>query len=273
MSLDKFGITMLNASTSNVSKSREWYAKWDTGPVRNFTFGSAGYYDPELIFRGTGQYTIYGASNSNVGLMRVTGSCPRIYVRNSAIESSTLGSNVKVWENVEVTYYANTTNPGSNVSYAGIQAEVRTNHYPDSDLCTTRGYGSKINFDGRAQFEKECCHDKGNKQVATVYPFPNKGRMPINKWIGHKFIARSCNGGSNCKLETWIDMTDGLNGGTWSNITNFIDTPGWSSDTPSCCSNHTGKVLGSNYSVYLRTDGLGEQFYKKWSIREIDPLP
>ncbi len=75
-----------------------------------------------------------------------------------------------------------------------------------------------------------------------------------------------------------MDLTDGLNGGDWKLITEFVDYDGWSSDTPSCCNTHKGKVLlppnqMSNYTVYLRSDGLGEQLYKKLSIREVDPLP
>lgn len=276
--IDKFGISMLVPSTSNVDIAREWYCNWTSGSQRNFSFGPAGSTDPELIFRGSGSYIIYGSSGDRAGMMSITGSCPRIYVRNSTLETDQLPSTVKKWGNVEVTFYANTTNPGSSVSYAGIEAVVRTNHYPDDMLCSTRGYGGKINFDGRAQFEKECCHGIGNKQVATTYPFPNKGKMPLNTWIGYKFIARASDNNTKCKLELYMDLTDGLNGGTWVKVTEFVDYDGWSADTPSCCTAHCGKVLLppaeiTNYSVYLRSDGLGEQLYKKFSIREVDPLP
>jgi len=275
--MDKFGVKMVcPSSTINV---REWYNNWNNGALRTCTFGTTGSNnDPELIFRGSGTYTIYGSNNSRTGQMRISGSCPRIYVRDSIIESDILASSVKKWGNVEVTFYANTTNPGSNISYAGIEAVVRTNHYPDNLLCSTRGYGGKINFDGRAQFEKECCHGSGNKQTNSIYPFPNKGRMPLNTWIGFKMISRACENNTKVKLELYMDLTDGLNGGNWVKLIEFTDYEGWSSDTPACCATHTGKVLLpphciSNYSIYLRSDGLGEQFYKKFSIREIDPLP
>jgi len=276
---DKFGVNMLYKSTTDSVHSREWYSQWDKGSLRTFTFGPAGPTDPELVFRGSGKYTIYGTSDPNrSGMMAITGSTPRIYIRNSNVEGDVLPSSVKKWGNVEITFYANTTNPGSSVGYAGIEAVARTNHMPDSALCGTRGYGGKINFDGRAQFEKECCHGHGNKQAATVYPFPNKGKMPNNTWIGYKFIVRGCENNTKCKLELYMDMTDGLNGGDWKLLTEFIDTDGWSSDTPSCCDAHKGKVLlppfqQSNYTVYLRSDDLGEQLYKKLSVREIDPLP
>jgi len=276
LQIDKFGVAQLYQSS--ITKTREWYSQWDQGSQRNFSFGPAGAFDPQLIFRGSGNYSIYGANSARSGQMRVSGSCPRIYVRASPNESDALPSTTPVWENVEVTFYANTTNAGSSVGYAGIEAVVRTNHYPDNALCTTRGYGGKINFDGRAQFEKECSHGTGNKQCETTYPFPKKGKMPLNTWIGYKFVVRSCENNTKAKLELYMDLTDGVNGGTWQKLIEFVDYDGWSSDTPACCAHHKGKVLNctsfpQTYSVYLRSDGLGEQFYKKFSVREIDPLP
>lgn len=273
--MDKFGVKMMY--TSSVANVREWYCNWDKGTQRSSTFGPMGSSDPQLVFRGSGSYTVYGASNALSGQMRVTGSCPRIYVRDSILETDQLPSGTQKWGNVEITFYANTTNAGDNVAYAGIEAVARTNHYPDNMLCSTRGYGGKLNFDGRAQFEKECCHGTGNKQVATTYPFPGGGKMPLNKWIGYKYVSRACNGGTQVKLELYMDLTNCVNGGTWVKVTEFTDYDGWSSDTPSCCAAHSGKVLlppycTTNYSVYLRSDGLGEQFYKWFSIREIDPL-
>lgn len=268
---DQFGVKKLYSTI--LTKSREWYSQWHIGTQRNFSFGPAGKTDPELIFRGNGKYIIYGSTGTNAGQMWVTGSCPRIYVRPLTDEVDILPVGTPKWENVEVTFYANTTNPGASVGYAGIEAVARTNHYPDSALCGTRGYGGKINFDGRAQFEKECAHDIGNKQTANTYPFGSGVKMPIKQWIGYKFIVRGCEKNTKCKLELWLDMTDGLNGGTWKKVNEFTDYEGWSSTVGTCCTTHKGKVLPPNYVVYLRSDGLGDQYYKKFSIREIDPLP
>lgn len=264
--MDTFGINKIYPTISN---GREWFCNWNEGDERTYTFGPAGSSDPGLIFRGNGNYTI------NAGTMKVYGSCPRIYVRGSSLETDKL-PNVPKWDNVEITFYANTVDVGQNVSYAGIEAVVRTNHYPDNLLCSTRGYGCKINFDGRCQFEKECVHDGGNKQTSSVFAF--NGRMPLNTWIGMKYICRSCDNGTKCKLEMYLDMTDGKNGGTWNKVTEFTDYDTWSSDKVSCCELHKGKVLlpphmNENYSVYLRTDGNAIQYYKKFSIRSIKALP
>lgn len=269
--LDKFGIKEL---TNTVPNGRTWFSKFDQGTQRTTNWGQDSV-DPELIFRGSGNYTIYGSTGERSGQMRVSGSTPRIYIRGSPSESVPPPPGTSMWNNVEVTFYAITTNSGSNVTYAGIEAVVKTNHCPDSDDCTTRGYGGRVLFDGRVDIEKECSHKNGgNKRVSTVYPWPSKGRMPLNQWIGYKLIARNCENNTKCRIEIYRDLTEGKNGGVWELLTSFIDYDGWSSDTPSCCELHKGKVLlDANYSVYLRTDGLGEQFYKWFSIREVEPLP
>ena len=258
--LDVFGVRMLHASIA-----REWYSQFHIGPERTFTFGCSKVYDPELIFRGNGTYTIRN------GILSVSGACPRIYVRGSDKDHAEVPISTPKWKNVEVTFYSNTINAGScPVSYAGVEAVVRTDHYPDSDLCNTRGLGGKWNFDGRCQFEKETVHGCGNKQANTVYPFTNGGRMPLNKWIGYKYIVRSCDSDTACHAEMYTDMTNGKNGGSWIKVNDFIDRKGWSSDVPSCCETHRGAVLDGNYSVYLRTDGVKEQLYKWFSVREIN---
>ena len=145
--------------------------------LRTCTFGAAGIYDPSLIFCGSRTYAIYGEMSSSVtGMMSVSGTCPRIYVRDSLQNHDFVPSNTLTWKIVEITFYSNTIDPGIvPVVYAGVQADARTDHYPDTDLCNMRGISTKWNFDGRCQFEKET----GNKQVNTTYAFPNNGPIPL----------------------------------------------------------------------------------------------
>ncbi len=258
--LDPFGITKIYPSAYN--ETYDWYSRWHIGPQRNATFGLAGGYDPLLIYRGSGSYSISGN-----GYLTWTGSAPRLYVRGSAIENSTLPDFVHKWENIEATAYFKTIDSGLNISYAGFEIVGRTNHYPDKDDCSTAGYGAKFNWDGRAQFEKECSHANGsNKQIGTVYPF--NGKMPLNVWIGMKFVIYS-NLDNTVVLELYLDMTDGLNGGNWQLVSRFIDFDGWSGTCLACSAFLTGKILGPNYSIYLRTDGNALQVMKKLSVREI----
>jgi len=109
--LDKFGIKELTDTASN---GRTWFSKFDQGTQRTITWGQDSI-DSELIFRGSGSYTIYGSTGEKAGQMKVSGSTPRIYVRGSPSESVPPPSGTAKWNNVEVTFYATTTNSGSNV--------------------------------------------------------------------------------------------------------------------------------------------------------------
>uniref|UniRef100_A0A6C0CSY2 Uncharacterized protein n=1 Tax=viral metagenome TaxID=1070528 RepID=A0A6C0CSY2_9ZZZZ len=277
---DLFGIRQLYPSTSNVTFQHDWYSQWHVGETRTKTFGPAGTLDPDLIFRGSGLYVINGSSTDplNRGTLCVSGACPRIYVRNSNLNNSFVSPNTtKSWKNTETTVYVNTINPGLRpVYYAGVQISQRTDHFPDTDLCCTRGIGSKWNFDGRCMCEKETVHlndGSGNKQSDTVFPFLNQGPMPLNTWIGYKSVCRSCENDTKCRVDMYLDTTNGMNGGRWILCHSFTDYDDWSSDYPTCCEAHRGNVLGRNYTTYLRTDGILDQRYKWFSVREIDPLP
>ena len=92
---------------------------------------------------------------------------------------------------------------------------------------------------------------------------------------------------SNVKLELWMDNTDGLNGGKWILVDDFIDNgKNFGNDGSGCKPNidpysilsssdiRAGSETGKpNLAVYFRTDGLDDNglWYKKASIREITP--
>ena len=230
--VDRFGIKMLHAT---VHGGREWFNGWDAGPERTITWGPDSR-DPQFIIRGNTRCVVYGAAGANAGQAKVSGSGPRLYVRGTASEAVPPPPGTPTWNNVEVTFYARTTNAGSKVVYAGLEAVCKTNHCPDSDDPTTRGYGGRVLFDGRVDIEKELSHAKGS----NIRSFPafiwteadggprsenaslvsnNNGRpvyeMPLNKWIGYKLVARNCDHGVNVLLEVYIDRSGGINGGDW----------------------------------------------------------
>ncbi len=305
--VDRFGIKMLRAT---VRGGREWFNCWDAGPERTITWGPDSH-DPQFMIRGSTRCVVYGAAGANAGQVKVSGSGPRLYVRGTASEAVSPPPGTPTWNNVEVTFYARTTNAGSKVVYAGLEAVCKTNHCPDSDDPTTRGYGGRVLFDGRVDIEKELSHGKGS----NIRSFPafiwteadgglrsanaslvsnNNGRpvyeLPLNKWIGCKLVARNCDHGINVLLEVYIDRSGGSNGGDWKlakSLNDIVYSPSvdalyfskdlWydggdfkhkGSATPA---QHGMPITQPSHSVYLRTDGNVEQYYKWFSVREVEP--
>jgi hypothetical protein len=283
--LDPFGIAEIYPSVG-----REWFNAWNSGTQRALTSGMAGT-DPGLVIRGNTSVTIYGASGTRAGQMQVTGTNPRIYVRDSSSESIPPADNVLKWNNVEVTFYA-MSNKNSGIGYAGLEAVVKTNHCPDTWDATTRGYGGRMLFDGRIDFEKEVSHANGINVQQELTPW--SGGLPLNRWIGYKLVARNIDNGAHVSLELYrelslsneINPTAPAGGGNWELLGTTTDTGTWSAgygNATAQCSFDTGRadrslpLTWANWSVYLRTDDDNNtglvQYYKWFSVREIAPLP
>ncbi len=269
MTTDKFGITELCPTSPN---GREWFSTWDNGHARAWDDRQNDPDDSEFWTKdkGTGSWKTDGQ-----GILKISGSGPRMYIIDI--------SQIKNWHNVEITVYGMRLSD-TGITFGGIQAYSRTNHYIDANLCDDRGYGGRFTYDGRVDFEKETAHHAGGYvQVATVN-YWSRG-MPKNVWIGYKYIVYDLADG-NVKLELYIDKTDGLDGGNWIKVTDFIDNGnnfgvGFNScktgiDPALRLTNsdiRPGSETGKpNLSVYFRSDGVGNDglWYKKGSIREIN---
>jgi hypothetical protein len=284
---DPYGITELNPTATG---AREWFSTWGTGSSRSTDWG---FIDPGLVIRGDMVATIAGASGTRSGQMTVTGPNPRIYIRDSESDAIPPSPTPSTWNNVEVTFfaYSSMTNPSAATSYAGIEAVAKTNHFPDTWNCTTRGYGGRMLFDGRIDFEKEVSH---TAPEVNVQQSQGTWTYPLNQWIGYKFVARNVDNNTHVKLEMYRDTTLGnqvnpsvpAGGGNWVKVGEYTDTGTWSAGYGNCTAQNafdTGKTDRSlpltwpNYSVYLRTDdenGAGLTQYYKWlSVREVAPLP
>lgn len=285
---DKYGVRKLCASVG-----REWFNHWDAGAMRAYTWDNDEF-DSELVFRGDGEYTIFGVNGDRAGQMQVEGVCPRIYVRSTASEAVPPPGDGPLWNNVEVTFYALSTG-GSGESYAGLEAVVKTNHIPDSWAATTSGYGGRVLFDGRVDFEKEVMHTPNtNVRTQPVYPWGSNTKLPLNKWIGYKFLARNCENDSKVRLELYTDTSlfdQGAianpaappSGGAWKLVHSYTDDGKWStgygvrpaynSGKPEYKAEYAAPLTWPNWSVYLRTDALqGPQYYKWFSVREVAPI-
>ena len=272
--LDKFGIAKLYATKTS---GREWFSNWDNGHARTFINSI----DPDDNWfdtnHGDGKYIVDGR-----GEMTASGSTVRMYVHDPA-------KSVEWAEDMEITVYITRINETQMVSYSGLQIFARTNHGTNGDetvnLCDDRGYGGKVTIDGRWEFEKEIRHesDKGYSIIGTYKPWSG---LPKDTQVGVKYILHNMAVGTRVKVELYRDMTNGLNGGTWEKMTEFIDDgTNWGVKQSSCklgvdpamqliriftlASSETKKP---ELSVYARHE-YGTMKYEKFSIREINPLP
>lgn len=286
--LDPFGVAELHPSPDQATA---WYSKWSGGEPR--VLGNQ--VDPEDPWfdtdHGEGRYALDGK-----GVMTVTGNLPRMYVydptgaRPSPKGDMALGATEtrpspgglmpagasRLWHNVEITFYGMRVSEAEPVGWAGLMAYARTDHRRDADTCATRGYGARLLYDGRADFEKETAHGKSNGyvQAAMLRPWPGGGAMPRDVWIGYKFIVRDSEDGGSVKLELWMDLANGKDGGDWKLVTEFLDQGDWGKDADACTPgvDPAQALTGPHPVVYLRNDGLGEMRLKWFSVREIAPI-
>jgi LysM repeat protein len=265
---DKFGVKQLYPSRPD---GLLWESKWNNGHARSF----ASAVDPDDPWfdcnHGDASYKIDGN-----GVFSITGPVPRMYVYEP--------SKTKQWHDVEVTMYGMRV-ADAGTDWGGMEACVRANHGTTGketvDLCDTRSNNCRFRYDGKLDFEKETSHP-ASVPISTKTYWPNG--MPKNVWIGMKFVCYDLPNG-DVKLEAYMDETDGLNGGTWKKVNEFIDTgTNWGTNGRACKIgiNPAMKLTGSetregsesgkpNICVYFRsddvfTDGLK---YKKFSAREI----
>jgi hypothetical protein len=287
------GITKLYPTTSG---GMEWYANWYTS-LHTIYSGGFDPYDPQLHATGDGYVVVNGD-----GTAKLNGSAPRMYVYDPSLQ--------KKWDNVEITLYAKRVSEQSQVSSQGITAGARSGSHDDvtyPNVCkdSTRypngAYNGRITYDGRADYVKEVLYHRGDStsddssasSPNTVSAFPNLSTsvdpatglhtMPKNTWIGYKFVVRSINNNAAVKMETWMDMTNGQNGGDWKKLNEYTDKGGWnatyyySSYSPTnwpCSTVPKDNVLTHAMPyIFVRADAVNEIDYKNFSIREISQLP
>lgn len=265
----------VNEIYPTIPNGMTWFSNWNNGIDRTFGFAV----DPQDPWfdaqHGTATYHVDGT-----GQLIISGSIPRMYVHDPTLTRS--------WRDVEGTLYAKRVND-SNIDYGGIEMVLRSNHGTTGDellnLCDTRGLAGKIQYFGDVQFEKETSHPNSVfVNDKTIFG----GGLPYNVWIGYKFIVYDLPNG-NVKEESYMDLTNGAEGGTWVLINSFIDNgtnfgtlasggiPCKAGVNPALKllqgNNRNGSESGKpNITVYFRSDGIGANglVYKYASFREIN---
>jgi hypothetical protein len=201
------------------------------------------------------------------GELVMSGSQPRIYVYPSEGQE---------WLNVEVTVYYQRV-ADQDTSYAGLVVGVRSG--PDGHTsetpCEAHTYYSRLRNDGSADFEKELEHSPSSTRESTSLEdfLPPDGEASAGTWIGWKYVSYNLPGEDALKLEAYIDLTEGENGGDWRLVNETVDAGGWFTDTG--CPEYAPVDGESDFvwldggTVFIRNTDVEEARYRSFSIREI----
>ncbi len=305
---DKFGISKLCPTPVG---GWEWFNNWDNGVAyNNISPTAAPWFNPSDPFFSVEDRQSLTFSINGQGIMSVSitaGSDDyRIKVYDPADQKRFL--------NVEATCYYNWTTIGALPDAIDGTDTIRvgSDHHFSCRNCPYNAHEYMVNVrrQGQIYFAREALHP--HETIARPDPSWGEGgatiwwdgsnnvpRPPTGVWVGFKLIKRLIDGGKNVLLTLYRDMTDGINGGDWQKVMEYIHIQGNWTDTateareqagidlsfqnltecripPSCdCNdpvhNHSGGMC------YLRGSPVASMRLKKLSFREITdadtPLP
>jgi hypothetical protein len=271
--VDTFGIKQIYPTKAGTNTWNSVH--WANGIARTVKYASDPY-DPtdwtEDHSGGTDGFRIDGN-----GVMSMSGSGPRFHI-NSLRPAKSVN---QFFRDVEFTaYYRHLGSAGQN--YGGMVVGVRSDPLGHAsaggDNCNATTYYARFRNDGKWDFEKELKHSGSTYWSGSGYnkqdPLWGGAKLPLNRWIGMKYVVYNVNNNSAVKLELYIDSVSNgepLNGGNWELVGAIIDSGSWpSGDVSGCGYEQSAVILEGHGTILMRTDG-DTAVYKKVTVREIDP--
>jgi hypothetical protein len=253
---DAFGSRALHATAHG---GREWHAQWEK--ARTVPAYEIDPVDP--VFRNEEKELriANGIASVTAGLTRLVVLTPK---------SPDGKYSAPLWQNVEMTIYARRGTGTRKLDYQAFYLSARSGEHHNEDVpCEGTSYHSTVRFDGQCGFKKEIWHTGGYTALRPD-PAPRPwDTVPEGRWIGMKYVCRNCDNGKHVRLQLYLDPTEQ---NEWKLVSEVTDTEGWKGEKPGCDRPQDYVITEARPAVYFRADYVNVEL-KKFSVREIDPLP
>jgi hypothetical protein len=242
---DANGIKMLYETADS---SMTWdSSSWNNGNERILGVRQTDPDDPKKWFRPAGSQKI---RIDGRGHAIPIGGDPHLYISN------------RHYFNVEFTAYFE-RGEDDGVADGGLSMGVRSGSHSKGACAHT--YYSRFSNNGRHDFVKELAHPKTASGGPGSTDLRFSGALPRAHWIGQKFVCYTQSNG-DVVLESYIDETEGRNGGDWKLVKRYVDAGGWPSE--STCIGGNNRITQEGF-VFCRNSGHKSSRYKWMSCREI----
>lgn len=279
---DVFGLKMMypTADPCRTWDSRHW-ANGNPRLVLGTNQNSQG--DPDDPKGWFSSFQTQNVYIDGAGHLIPTGVGPRPYIRPPAPDPQFL--------NVECTaYFKWLRDPTQKSRSTGFVWGVRSGNHTGSRTQCAHAYYSRFrqwaysaSRGAPIEYAKELLHPDATFHPDESHPsIYVTGDLPRDTWIGHKFVCYTTPSNS-VKLETWIDKTEGLNGGDWQKVHELEDdgNPLWTTPYP-CSDTPPDAVIRVRGFCFIRNsymptgvsevDGSNAHSMYKWmTVREISP--
>jgi hypothetical protein len=201
------------------------------------------------------------------GVMSMGGAQPRFYIQPKS------GQKQPFFRDIEFTgYYRRTAEDGAFNSGFSVGLRAHLNGHGDVDHCLASTYYLIFRNSGSWIFDKELDHPNDSPRQGGDLPY--EGTLPIDQWIGMKYLAYNLPGDTEVKLEAYIDATSGGVGtkpSDWKKLGETVDAGDWNASNGDCGFPQNTVVTEGGGVVFIRNTAVAKVQYQKVSWREIVP--